>query len=89
MFGRLTDVERNLLESCYESCLNLASERSFESIAFCCISTGEFRFPNEDAAEIAVRTVRAWKKSSKSAMKVVFNVFREIDEEIYRRILCE
>ncbi len=58
-----------------------------ESIAFCCISTGEFHFPNEKAAEIAVRAVREFLETETRIKKVVFNVFKDLDKEIYRRIL--
>ena len=85
--GHLTERDCELLALCYTSCLNLAQENSVQSIAFCCISTGVFRFPQEKAAEIAVATVREWKARTGSAMKVVFNVFGEKDEEIYRRVL--
>ena len=58
-----------------------------QSIAFCCISTGVFHFPNERAAEIAVETVRRYKAETGSKMKVIFNVFKDIDKEIYGRLL--
>ena len=60
-----------------------------ESIAFCCISTGVFHFPNQRAAEIAVETVRKFKAETGSEMKVIFNVFKDLDLEIYRRLLAE
>ena len=85
--GHLTERDCKLLARCYTSCLNLAQENRVQSIAFCCISTGVFRFPQEKAAEIAVATVREWKARTGSAMKVVFNVFGEKDEEIYKRVL--
>ena len=75
-----------LLESCYKSCLNLAAENHLASIAFCCISTGEFHFPNYKAAEIAVRTVSDWLNAGNN-VTVVFNVFKDADAEIYRDIL--
>lgn len=74
-------AEENLLASCYESCLNLAAENNLKSIAFCCISTGEFHFPNERAAEIAVDTVK--KFLQKNNLVVVFNVFKDKDLKIY------
>ena len=85
--GRLTDQHEKLLESCYRSCLELADENCVGSIAFCCISTGVFMFPNERAAEIAVETVRKYKEENKSEIKVIFNVFKDRDEEIYHRLL--
>lgn len=85
--NRLTGRDCALLASCYRSCLELAEERGLKSVAFCCISTGEFHFPNEKAAEIAVQTVKAHKKETNSKMKVIFNVFKETDYDIYRRLL--
>lgn len=85
--GRLTEKDEKLLEACYRSCLELAEKNQVRSIAFCCISTGEFHFPNEKAAEIAVRTVRQYREQTKSQMEVIFNVFKEQDHEIYRSIL--
>lgn len=75
------------LASCYRSCLELAAAYHLKSIAFCCISTGEFHFPNETAAEIAIDTVEKYRKESQSKMEVVFNVFKETDREIYQRLL--
>ena len=86
---RLTEQDCELLASCYKSCLALAKENGCTSIAFCCISTGVFRFPADRAAELAVATVREWKEQTGDKMKVVFNVFSEKDEAIYRRILYE
>lgn len=85
--GRLTKRDEKKLASCYRSCLTLAEENGVESIAFCCISTGEFHFPNERAAEIAVETVKKYKRQTQSRMKVIFNVFKEIDRCIYRELL--
>ena len=85
--GRLTEKEENLLSSCYRSCLELAEVNKVDSIAFCCISTGEFHFPNERAAEIAVETVKEYKRQTQTRMKVIFNVFKEIDLRIYRELL--
>ena len=86
--GCVTAEDERLLASCYRSCLELAERNGVESIAFCCISTGVFRFPNQRAAEIAVETVRRYKAESNSAMKVIFNVFKDTDREIYRRLLA-
>lgn len=85
--GRLTGRDRALLASCYRSCLDLAAEKGLKSIAFCCISTGEFHFPNREAAEIAVATVTEFLQRTTSIEKVVFNVFKDIDAEIYRELL--
>lgn len=87
VYGALTEVDERQLASCYESCLALADEKGVKSIAFCCISTGEFHFPNQRAAEIAVQTVKKYKEENKSDIEVVFNVFKDIDYEIYRKLL--
>ncbi len=78
-----------LLASCYRSCLRLADENSCKSIAFCCISTGEFHFPNERAAQIAVSTVKEYLQGDTGITRVIFNVFKDKDLQIYRRILGE
>ena len=87
--GRVTRQDRELLASCYRSCLKLAADNGLKSIAFCCISTGEFHFPNEDAAEIAVITVKEFLQTDNRIQRVVFNVYKDIDLEIYRRLLGE
>lgn len=85
--GNLTEEHERLLRSCYESCLRIAEGHDVNSIAFCCISTGVFGFPNERAAQIAVETVKKYKAETKSKMKVVFNVFKEEDERLYEQLL--
>lgn len=75
------------LASCYRSCLELADENGCKSIAFCCISTGVFGFPQERAAEIAVRTVKDYKANTYSDIEVIFNVFKDEDDQIYRELL--
>ena len=85
--GRVTQRDRELLASCYRSCLELAAENSLESVAFCCISTGEFHFPNELAAEIAVAIVKEFLKKQTSVKKVIFNVFKDLDKAIYEKLL--
>ena len=85
--GEVTQRDRELLASCYQSCLELAEKNDVKSIAFCCISTGEFHFPNDKAAEIAVQTVRHFREQQKSDMEVIFNVFKDADYQIYRRLL--
>ena len=85
--GRVTKADKELLASCYRSCLALAAENNLESVAFCCISTGEFHFPNELAAEIAVRTVKEFLKKQTSVKKVIFNVFKDLDKAIYEKLL--
>ena len=85
--GPLTEQNEELLASCYRSCLELAEQHSVQSIAFCCISTGEFHFPNDRAAQIAVQTVKQYKEQKHSKIKVIFNVFKNVDYEIYRNLL--
>ena len=85
--GELTRQHREQLASCYRSCMNLAEEQGLWSIAFCCISTGVFRFPREAAAEIAVNTVKNWRAEHGSTIEVIFNVHGEENEAIYRRLL--
>ncbi len=85
--GRVTKADKELLASCYRSCLELAAENSLESVAFCCISTGEFHFPNDLAAEIAVQTVKEFLKKQTSVKKVIFNVFKDLDKTIYEKLL--
>ena len=85
--GRVTDQDRRELASCYRSCLTLAAERGLESVAFCCISTGEFHFPNREAAEIAVETVMGFLRSKTSIRRVIFNVFKDEDAVLYRDLL--
>ena len=85
--GHVTSRDRQELASCYRSCLELAAEHGLESVAFCCISTGEFHFPNQEAAEIAVKTVTEFLRQDTSIKRVIFNVFKGVDETIYRRML--
>ena len=85
--GNLTADHEELLASCYSSCLALADENGVKSIAFCCISTGLFGFPQQRAAEIAVQTVNTYKNKMNSNIKVVFNVFKDEDYTIYRELL--
>ena len=85
--GRVTERDRELLASCYRSCLELAAENGLESVVFCCISTGEFHFPNELAAETAVRTVKDYLKKQTSVKRVIFNIFKDFDRSIYARLL--
>lgn len=85
--GPLTKKHEQLLASCYKSCLDIAEENGVKSIALCCISTGVFMFPNQRAAEIAVETVKNWLDETGSEMKIVFNVFKDLDFEIYEKLL--
>jgi O-acetyl-ADP-ribose deacetylase (regulator of RNase III) len=77
----------DLLASCYVSCLRLAEENGCHSIAFCCISTGVFRFPQDKAAEIAVQTVKEFLNNGAAMERVIFNVFTPEDERLYRQLL--
>ena len=81
--GKVTENDRELLASCYRSCLELAQRNKIKSVAFCCISTGEFHFPNDEAAKIAVEAVRKYKGNT----EVIFNVFKDVDYKIYRKLL--
>ncbi len=85
--GCVTRQDREELAGCYRSCLELAAERGLGSVAFCCISTGEFHFPNQEAAEIAVKTVTEFLQRDTTIQKVIFNVFKDIDAQIYRNLL--
>ena len=85
--GKVKKHERELLASCYHSCLELAAENKLESVAFCCISTGEFHFPNELAAEIAVQSVKDFFRLQTGVKKVIFNVFKDLDKNIYKKLL--
>lgn len=84
--GLLLPQHKAQLSSCYNSCLDLAAEKGIKSVAFCCISTGVFGFPQKEAAKIAVETVRR-KKRGGSPIDVIFNVFKREDYEIYSRLL--
>ena len=85
--GRVTKADKELLASCYRSCLELAAENGLENVAFCCISKGEFHFPNEQAAQIAVETVKQFMNRKTSVKKVIFNVFKDLDKTIYEKQL--
>lgn len=85
--GTVTEQDKKLMADCYRSCLDLAAENGLHSIAFCCISTGEFHFPNELAAEIAIQTVSEWQQKHPDRIEVIFNVFKDSDYEIYKRLL--
>ena len=87
VYGALTEKHEQLLADCYRSCLALADKNGLQSIAFCCISTGEFHFPNERAAQIAIQAVNEYKRQTLSKIKVIFNVFKDYDYEIYARLL--
>ena len=79
--------EEVLLKNCYENCLKCAVENNLKSIAFCCISTGEFHFPNQRAAEIAISTVKKFLEKNNCDLKIIFNTFKEVDTKIYELLL--
>lgn len=85
--GVLTKEDKELLASCYKSCLELADKNNIKSVAFCCISTGEFHFPNEEAAKIAVDTVKEYREMNNRKIEVIFNVWKDIDHRIYKGLL--
>ena len=81
------ELEKNL-ENCYKNTLDMCAENGLRSVAFCCISTGVFRFPNKKAAEIAVKTVSDWLSENPDKIeRVIFNVFKEEDRVIYQGLL--
>ncbi len=85
--GRLTKRHDEQLASCYRSCLELAEQYGVKSLAFCCISTGVFGFPQKRAAEIAVQTVRTHMAETQSDTEVIFNVFKDFDHALYHDLL--
>lgn len=87
--GPLRKEDCDLLAGCYQSCLELAAGNNVRSVAFCCISTGVFHFPQQRAAEIAVETVRQFLETDSSIDRVIFNVFTDRDLAIYQKLLGE
>lgn len=85
--GAPSAAQDEQLASCYRASLDAAAAAGCASLAFCCISTGEFRFPRERAARIAVGEVRAWLARDERIERVVFNVFGDADERVYRELL--
>ncbi len=85
--GRASATDAALLANCYTACLEAAADAGCGSIAFCCISTGVFGFPQREAAKIAVNTVADWRARTGAQLAVVFNVFHETDETLYRELL--
>lgn len=88
IYGAVTETDQQLLRNCYKHCLCLARTYAIHSLAFCCISTGEFHYPNEEAAKIAIETVLEDQAENQTKLEVIFNVFKKEDEAIYRRLLC-
>ena len=85
----VTERDEALLASCYRSCLELANQNGLRSVAFCCISTGVFRFPPDRAAGIAVQAVKEFLREDTSVRRVIFNVFKDSDLAIYRELLAQ
>lgn len=83
----VTKEDERLLSSCYKKCLELATKNNIKSIAFCCISTGVFSFPNDKACKIAVDTVSEFLKKDNSIKQVIFNVFKDEDFKLYNQLL--
>ena len=84
---RVTEDDRRGLRNCYLSCLNLAKEMKLHTVAFCCISTGIFSFPNDEAAAVAVGAVKNWLLETGYDMRIIFDVFLDKDFEIYKDVL--
>lgn len=87
VWGPLTDAHRAQLAACYRACLELAAQYQLASVAFCCISTGEFHFPPPEAAAVAVRTVQETLPHCPSVQRVIFNVFQDSDARLYKELL--
>lgn len=87
IYGAVTKTDQELLTGCYRSCLDLATVHGLRSVAFCCISTGEFHFPGKLAAEISIQTVKTWQQQNPNQIEVIFNVFKDSDYKIYKRLL--
>ena len=87
VYERVTQENKSDLAKCYRNCLVKADEMNLKSVAFCCISTGVFGYPKEEAALIAVKTIREYKAQTNSNLKIIFDVFSEEDYELYGRIL--
>ncbi|MBO7516805.1 MAG: macro domain-containing protein, partial [Spirochaetia bacterium] len=86
--GRLTEEHEKALAGCYTNVLDMCLENGLRSVAFCCISTGVFHFPNQRAAEIATGTVKGWLKDHPDAVeRVIFNVFKENDRRLYEELV--
>jgi O-acetyl-ADP-ribose deacetylase (regulator of RNase III) len=85
---KLTPELEKDLENCYRNTLDMCAENSLKSVAFCCISTGVFHFPNKKAAEIAVKTVSEWLRDNPGKVeRVIFNVFKDEDKAIYEKLI--
>lgn len=87
VLGKVTKQNEIHLANCYENCLDKAKEMNLKTIVFCCISTGEYHFPNEKACKIATKTVKKWLKNNDFCLKVIFNTFKIVDKELYENEL--
>ena len=85
--GTLTQTNIKDLQNCYKNILDMCLENNLKSVAFCCISTGVFSFPNKKAAEVAVETVTNWLKQNETKTDRVFNVFKQEDKFCYEKFL--
>ena len=86
--GRLTPEAEAELAACYRNTLDLCAENGLRSVAFCCVSTGVFGFPQRRAAEIAVETVGDWLDAHEGQTdRVIFNVFTDKDRDLYAKLL--
>ena len=85
--GKLTAELEKALADCYTNSLTMCMENGLHSIAFCCISTGVFHFPQERAAQIAFASVRQWLSEHNGVIeRVIFNVFTDKDRDIYEEV---
>ena len=89
VYGNVTEKNREDLKNCYIECLNKAEIMRLNSIVFCCLSTGEYHFPNNLACDIAVSTVKKWLEGHNNHLKIVFNTFKQIDMELYNERLSK
>ena len=88
VYGNLTEKLKEDLRNCYKNILKCCVEHGIRSVAFCCISTGEFHFPNDEAARIAVAEVRKYlEKHQEDFDRVIFNVFKDVDRELYEDLV--
>ena len=88
VYGSLTEKLKEDLRNCYKNILKCCVEHGIRSVAFCCISTGEFHFPNDEAARIAVAEVRKYlEKHQEDFDRVIFNVFKDVDRELYEDLV--
>ncbi|HHV5985378.1 TPA: macro domain-containing protein, partial [Streptococcus agalactiae] len=82
-------IREDLLKSSYKSCLQLAAQANLKTIVFPCISTGEFGFPNQRAAELAVQEILEWQRENQHKLYIIFNTFTPKDQEIYQKLLLK